>query len=310
MIKKGRKLGLVFPSKLYSNGDWWHHSALTPQPMLMSDTEVRIYCGMRDANGVSRIGYVDMELYEKLSIRTVSERPCLEIGRAGCFDDNGMLPCDVVRVGKDIYLFYVGFQLVRRAKFLAFTGLAISSDNGETFNRVQETPIMDRGPFQTTIGAVHTAIYENGLWKLWFAQGDSWETISGEPYPRYRICYTETKDLLNIGKDYAVCIEPTLPVYRIGRPKVYLQEDGSLLMIATQGDIGGEYYAVQYGSRDGISWNILNEGEPVIQKSAAGWDSLHTAYPTVIRNSYGEYVFYNGNYMGRDGFGATIRKNI
>lgn len=29
----------------------------------------------------------------------MSRKPCLDIGKPGCFDDNGVVPCAITRVG-------------------------------------------------------------------------------------------------------------------------------------------------------------------------------------------------------------------
>src|SRR3546814_3478575 len=77
-----------------------------------------------------------------------------------------MILGDVVDGPGGLHMFYVGFQRVARAKFLAFTGLAVSTDGGDHFRRVQGTPILDRAPGRSTIGAVHSAIHEDGRWRL------------------------------------------------------------------------------------------------------------------------------------------------
>ncbi|KFA30629.1 hypothetical protein KWS_0115915, partial [Xanthomonas vasicola pv. musacearum NCPPB 4384] len=164
-----------------------HHAALTPTPHRLSAQVLRVYAGFRDAQGVSRIGYVDVRADAPTQIVGVSKQPVLDIGRDGCFDDNGMILGDVVAGPDGLYMFYVGFQRVAKAKFLAFTGLAVSCDGGESFQRRQETPLLDRAPGRSTIAAVHSARYEEGRWRLWYAVGDDWETIGGQPYPRYHI---------------------------------------------------------------------------------------------------------------------------
>ena len=37
--------------------------------------------------------------------------------------------------------------------------------------------------------------------------------------------------------------------------------------------------------------------------SGKGWDSEMTCYPWVLELNGKTYLFYSGNYMGRDGFG-------
>src|SRR5579859_1578496 len=190
-----RKQGLVFDTARQGVGGWMRHSALTPTPWRLDESTIRVYAGFRDDEGVSRIGYVDVLASDPSVILRVSNEPALDVGRAGCFDDNGMILGDIVDSPAGLHLFYVGFQRVARAKFLAFTGLAISTDGGESFVRVQETPILDRAPGRSTIGAVHSAMFDGTQWRLWYAVADDWELIGGQPFPRYHIRCVTTRDL-------------------------------------------------------------------------------------------------------------------
>ena len=53
--------------------------------------------------------------------------------------------------------------LAKKVKFLAFSGLAISSDL-EMFNRVSDVPILDRTDLGLFINAIHSVVaVENGL---------------------------------------------------------------------------------------------------------------------------------------------------
>src|SRR6185437_9982518 len=135
------KQGLVFDTARQGVGGWMRHSALTPTPYRLDDE-------------LSRIGYVDVRADDPAAVVRVSAEPVLDIGRAGCFDDNGMILGDLVDAPGGLHLFYVGFQRVARAKFLAFSGLAVSRDGGNCFRRVQETPILDRAPGRSSIAAV------------------------------------------------------------------------------------------------------------------------------------------------------------
>lgn len=299
-----RKLGLVYEATRYPQ-PWVSNSALTPTPMRHPDGHIRVFAGFRDAEGISRIGYVDVDAQNPTQVLRVSSKPALDIGRPGCFDDNGVIMGDVAWKGSDLYLFYVGFQRVMKAKFLAFTGVAVSKDAGETFVRLSEAPILDRAPLQTTIGAVHTAWHEDGRWRLWFARGDGWEPIAGVDYPRYEICYMEGADLLALPRSGQLCIPPTRPEYRIGRPRVY-RRDGQYVMYYTKGTVGGDYFPGVAVSHDGLHWHRQDD-KFELHLSTSGWDARHLCYPAWLTVDGREYVFYNGNDMGKDGFGVAVK---
>ena len=297
------KRGLVFDVARDGVGGWMQHAALTPTPYRLSAQVLRVYAGFRDAQGVSRIGYVDVRADAPTQIVSVSKQPVLDLGRDGCFDDNGMILGDVVAGPDGLYMFYVGFQRVAKAKFLAFTGLAVSRDGGESFQRRQETPLLDRAPGRSTIAAVHSARYEDGRWRLWYAVGDDWETIGGQPYPRYHIRYAETDDLRSIPSDDVVCLRPRDDEYRIGRPRVYRLGD-RYLMYFTRGDTHGGYFPGIAFSGDGMQWE-RDDSQLGLQLSEYGWDAQTLCYPALIQQHDRVLMFYNGNAMGRDGFGLA-----
>jgi predicted GH43/DUF377 family glycosyl hydrolase len=297
------KKGLVFETARHGVGGWMRHSALTPTPYRLDDDLIRVYAGFRDDDGVSRIGYVDVRADDPATIVRVSAEPVLDIGRGGCFDDNGMILGDAVDGPGGLHLFYVGFQRVAKAKFLAFTGLAISTDGGDHFRRMQETPILDRAPGRSTIGAIHTAIHEDGRWRLWYAVGDDWEIIGGQPFPRYHIRYAETDDLRAMPHEDKVCLLPRGSEYRIGRPRVY-RLGGKYVMYFTRGNRGGEYFPGVAYSDDGIQWE-RRDAALGLALSDSGWDSRVICYPALIRQRDKLLMFYNGNDMGVDGFGVA-----
>jgi hypothetical protein len=304
-----QKHGLVYQAEQYANLHWRANSALTPQPFRLDEKTIRVFCGFRDQQGVSRIGFVDVDGREPQKVIRVSDSPVLDVGRDGCFDDNGLIMGDVVRAGDEVYLFYVGFQLIKKAKFMAFSGVAVSHDNAATFTKLSESPIIDRAPEQAFIGAIHTARYENGIWRLWFAQGDGWQLIDGVPYPQYHIRYVEAENLLDIPRLSKECVRCNFPDYRIGRPKVYRRADGQYIMLATKGAVDGKYFPEVFVSSDGIEWRWCEEGLG-IDLSQTGWDSETLCYPALISGDDRTWMFYNGNRMGYSGFGLASTTDL
>ncbi|MCL1123895.1 hypothetical protein [Shewanella surugensis] len=298
------KLGFIDTDEIAF--DWASNSALTPTPFLLDDMTIRVYSGMRDEEGISRIGYVDLSIDDPTKVINYSQKPCLDIGFDGGFDDNGIILGDIIRSENELWMYYVGFQLVKKAKFLAFSGLAISKDRGETFSRTQNTPILDRSDNGLTINAIHTVIKENGIYRCWYAAGDSWQNIGGVDYPKYNIHYTESSDGVTFNKDRVdiLCIDNENEEYRIGRPSVYKIKDGYLMFYTKGTKTGKDYYPGVAYSQDGIKWERKDDdfGLPL---SYDGFDSIHLCYPRLLAVGNKVYCFYNGNNMGRHGFGVA-----
>ena len=280
---------------------WAQHTALTPTPILLDEETIRVYAGFRDEFGVSRIGFVDLESNSPNIIKRVSTHPALDIGGNGAFDDNGVILGDVIRVNNEIRMYYVGFQLVSKVKFLAFSGLAISKDGGDTFERYSHAPIMDRANESLFIRAVHSIVKIGNKFHIWYASGNEWEIINNTPYPQYRIRHAISDDGLNIDAEGEICVDVEGLEYRIGRPRVF-QLNNKFFMHYTRGTTDGQYLAGLAESIDGIHWNRI-DSELGITLSESGWDSRHLCYPALLEVRGKIYMFYNGNDMGKEGFG-------
>lgn len=294
-----KKLGLIFDNKNLPS--WASHSALTPTPIQLNEDIIRVYAGFRDSEGVSRIGFVDLDADHPHKIIKVSKKPALDIGRNGCFDDNGVILGDVCHRDGQFFMYYVGFQLVKKAKFLAFTGLAISED-GESFVRYSETPIMDRiNGGGALIRAIHSIRKEKEGWRAWYAMGESWQTIHDKQYPKYDIWTIESKNGIDFFGKGTQCITCEGEEYRIGRPSVY-QIENQYIMLYTKGSIDGQDYFPGIAlSSDGIHWQRTDD-RLGIQLGPQDYDSQHLCYPRLLKSNQKYYAFYNGNHMGHEGF--------
>jgi hypothetical protein len=299
---KWEKRGLIYAPD--GATAWSQHTAMTPVPIQLTEQVIRVYAGFRDQGGVSRIGYVDVDADEPSRILAVSKEPVLDVGIPGAFDDNGVILGDVVKVDSFLYLFYVGFQLVEKVKFLAFSGLAMSDDGGNSFRRVSQAPVMDRADEGLYIRAIHTAIKDNSGWRVWYATGSEWILIDNKPYPNYHIRYVESKDGLSFPREGAVCVRHQGNEYRIGRPRVY--KFGELYrMFYTKGTLDRQYLIGYAESSDGVNWKRMDESVG-IGLSSSGWDSQTICYPSLLKHRATTYMFHNGNDMGRSGFGYAV----
>lgn len=306
-MMKWEKKGLVYTPPC--DGSWRDNSALTPTAIQLTDSVIRVYASFRSKDGIGRIGYVDVDSNNPSHVIGISSSPVLDVGEPGMFDDNGVILGDVIKVKDKLYMYYVGFQLVNKVKFLAYTGLAVSDLYGEKFERVSCSPILDRHDEGKYIRAVHSVLFEDGQFKVWYAVGNGWEKINGVDYPRYDINYTVSKDGYNFEPGVKVITNNKGNAeYRIGRPRVY-KDNGAYIMNFTYGTTDGRYTAGQAISDDGINWKRCDELIG-INLSEAGWDSIHLSYPSILTNKKGKiYMFYNGNNMGKDGFGFAERLN-
>jgi len=282
--------------------EWEKDTFMTPHAMKLVPNQIRIWGGVRDSEGISRIKYIDVDEDNPQTVLKVSNKLSLETGNKGTFDDNGMILGDIIPVNGKLYMYYVGFQHVQKVKFYAFSGLAISEDNGENFTRYSEVPIMDRTKSGRFGRCIHTVLYDEGIFKCWYAIINDWKIINSIPYPIYDIWYTTSDDGIHFPlKDEVCCVTTRNDEYRIGRPKVY-KTDSGYEMIYTRDTLSKEYIAGYAVSKDGIKWE-RRDSDFVLNKSVAGWDKDMVCYPVKYKTKNKTYLFYNGNGMGKTGVG-------
>ncbi len=293
------KKGLIYCPDSTTN--WMNNSVLTPQPFLLNAETIRLYASFRDKEGIGRIGFLDLDAKNPKKILKISKNPVLDIGAPGQFNDNGIILGDVLRVNNLIYMYYVAFQHVQKVKFYAFSGLAISNDNGDTFQHYSRVPVMDRTEEGIFGRCIHTVIKDLDKFRVWYSVIYAWTYINNMPYPTYDIKYIESSDGIHFGDAGVQCLKCNENEYRIGRPKVRLLDD-RYEMRYTSDTYSREYIAGFAESFDGINW-IRKDELSGLTKSKSGFDSEIACYPVVLETKYGTYMFYDGNGMGKTGFG-------
>lgn len=303
------KLGRVYCPD--GTSDWAKIGFMTPVPLQVSQDVIRVFGGLRDAGGISRIGWIDVARDDPTRVLDVAETPCLDLGAPGMFDDNGVILGDLIAMPNGrLRMYYVGFQLVQKAKFLAYTGVAESKDGGHSFTRLQPTPVLDRAPNALFINALHSIAAIDGGYRAWISCGTHWQHIAGKDYPQYN-CWTLTSpDGIRFDMTTAT---PTLDVrgdeYRIGRPRANRLPDGSWEMRVSTDTLSKQYACHLARSDDGVTWDRSDHVE--LPRGGAGdWDGDMTCYPARIDTDHGEsYLFFNGNNMGETGVGVAVLRD-
>ena len=157
---------------------------------------------------VGRIGYVDVSARDPRQVVAVSRWPVLDIGAPGCFDDHGVTPMTVVKVGGELRLYYTGWQLSSTVRYYLLAGLAVSRDGGELFSRTSQVPLLERSDSELTVRtATHVALHA-GIWKMRYIAGSSTIVVDGKQVPTYDMRYLESVDGLKWGDRGRVVMAP------------------------------------------------------------------------------------------------------
>ena len=303
-----KKLGLVYGPD--GSSDWAKSHAIAPTPIAINETVIRVFVTFLDALGVGRPGYVDVAANDPTQVLKVSPNPLLDIGEPGTFDENGVLACSIVVSPSGAwYMYYVGFELGMKMRYRMLTGLAVSRDYGESFERASQVPILERTDKEPFFRCAPFCSIEGRRYRLWYVGGGAWTTVAGKSVPIYDIRYAESKDGIRWPPKGALQIGVSnCDEHGFGRPYVIPREGGGYRMFYSvrRRSVGG--YRLGYAeSDDGFQWNRMDE-ELNLGVSAAGFDSDAIMYAAPFYVAGQLYLFYNGNDFGKDGFAVAIQQ--
>ena len=299
-----KKLGRIYTPD--GTLPWAKKYGYPPTPLLMDNGVLRLYVAFCDDTTVGRVGFVDVDAADPTRVLNVSATPVLDIGAPGAFDENGVLPTSVIRVGDEIYMYYVGYQLGYKVRYFQFEGLAISTDGGLSFSRYSQVPVLDRTDREMLNRTSAFVMQDQGIFRMWYVGGSEWVTVNGKLLPTYNMRYLESPDGKNWGPEGKVCIELQRPdEYALGRPWVLKEADRHRMFYSIRSRAKGYRLGYAESVDGGHTWQRMDDNIG-IDVSPSGWDSEMIEYPSIYRYEDRTYLLYNGNNCGETGFGCAL----
>lgn len=290
---------------------WMAHHACVPVPDLLDNGRLRIYFGPRDAEGRTRVTFIEVDPENPSTVHYVHDRPVLDLGRLGTFDDSGAMPASLVHHGSEQYLYYIGWNRGVTVPYRNSVGLAISRDGGLTFERAFEGPVVDRTRDEPYFTASPFVLKEEDRWRMWYASATGWLEVEGHPEPLYHIKYAESPDGVQWRRDNVTCIAPAHPEEANARPWVMRDGDRYRMWFCYRGSRGyrddpRESYRIGYAeSTDGLEWE-RDDAAAGIDISDDGFDDVMLTYPSVYVHRGVPHLLYNGNGFGLTGIGHAV----
>lgn len=294
-----------------ANGAAWMASHAQIPTVLDLGERLRVFFSSRPEPGMSMTGWADLDARDPSKVLAVSQAPITPLGQRGCFDDSGVMPASVHRVGDEIWLYTIGWQRGVAVPYINAIGLLVSRDGGETFERPFPGPVLDRTPHEPYSSMSPCVVRRDGVWHMWYGSGVDWIDVEGKVEPIYLIKYATSADGLAWERPNILCVPGLTPFEANTRPTVVDDGDGFRMWFSFRGSFdfrgGSGAYRTGYAeSSDGKTW-IRNDALAGIAPGGAGaWDSDMVAYPHVVDTNYGKYLFYNGNGFGAAGFGYAV----
>jgi len=314
------KKGLVYcpTAKL----DWSvSHAQVPVADYLIEKNVIKVYFSTRDNFGRSRPGYVILDADDPSKILEVSSLPILDLGNLGTFDDCGVMPSWIVnRLNGEKWLYYIGWNVRNTIPYHNAVGLAISTDEGATFNRFSEGPLWERDYTEPHYSGTSCVIFDKGVWKNWYLSCTNWRIINGRAEPRYHIKYAESEDGISWKRAGTIAID-YIDDNEAGIVKASVIIENGIYKMWYSYRSFVEYrtspkasYRIGYAeSTNGIDWERNDENKDLtlsVSNKTEDWDSLMVEYPHIIDVKGKRLMFYNGNGFGKSGFGYAERELI
>lgn len=227
-----------------------------------------------------------------------SAGPVLEPGKLGEFDGAAVfMPC-VIEAGGELRMYYAAHARGSFPSHESSTGLAISKDGGETWEKA--------GQILTATGSDSDGVGTHCVYR----DGDRWVMIythiEGRVRPggmRYFLCFATSSDGIHWERPAG-----NLALDHDGgtsaRPSVWIQPGGVRVMLYThhaRAGRGPNAYRIRIAtSKDGLHFEDRGQWLDV---AGHGWESQMVCYPWAIPSR--GVVIYTGNEFGRGGLGVA-----
>lgn len=306
------KQGLIYNSD--GCFDWNKSHAQVPTAIQIDSKHLRIFYAARNEENISQISFIDVDPDNPKRILYVHDKPILEKGSPGTFDDCGVMPSWAVFNNGKLYLYYIGWNVRNTVPYYNSVGLAIS-DDGINFEKFSPGPLWDRDYTEPYFSASTCVLFHNKVWKNWYLSCTEYRSMGGTMEPRYHIKYAESTNGIEWVRNGVIAIDyKSNDEAGIVKASVIFEDDLFKMWYSYRNFTGyrtdkNNSYKIGYAeSPDGKMW-MRKDDMAGIELSEDGWDSQMLAYPHVIDCGKSRYLFYNGNSFGKTGFGyCEIRR--
>lgn len=294
---------------------WSRTHAQSPRALALGDDLVRIVFSTRDESGRTRPGAIDVSASSPCEVLSIAQKPLLELGSPGEFDDRGVMPACFLRHDGKIYLFYTGWNTSETVPYRLSIGLACSIDGGNSFEKIGPGPIMDRSLHEPLSCSQPYVIRRGKGFRMYYLSIFKWAEVNGRLESYYNLRYVDSDTIDHwqpLGKIAVDCDDDFTQAIAV--PTVWREADLYRMVYCFRGDSGfrndrSSSYRLGYAvSTDGDQWR-RHDSDIGLVRSDSGWDAGMQAYPDYFQHPKGDLLFYSGNGFGKEGFGFARRRS-
>ena len=239
---------------------------------------------------------------EQKKVTYNSKKPLIELGKIGNFDDSLALVTSVVKSGKKLFLYYVGWTRPKNTRFFPSIGLAILYINKKRIVKLPY-PIRSREEKEALGCASPCVIKEKEKFKMWYASIRKWINQKKGTFPIYNLSYSESRNGINWNTK-KINILNSSNLETISRPFVIKYKKIYHMWYCVK-KFNSNFKIGYAFSKNGINWKKKNNYQNIPKSS---WNSKMSCYPSVFKYKGKFFMLLNGNNYGKKGIGLLELK--
>ena len=309
-----RKLGLIFDFETSDFAGEFVGYAQSPQALVFKDrVRFNFSTRQRSENGkfVSIIQYIEMDKnFETILNR--SHGTVIQLGKLGTFDEHGIFPFSVFRHNGEVWGYSNGWNRRKSVSVDTAIGLAISRDDGRTFQKIGDGPILGPSLHEPFLVCDPFVRVFNREFHMWYIYGTGWRVASlgQDPERTYVIAHATSADGINWVREGRSIISQTHSDECQALPTVIQLDTRYHMLFCYRNTFDfrtnpANSYRIGYAWSDDL-WNWTRDDASVgIMPTDGAWDSDMMCYPHLFTSKDKTYLAYNGNEFGRNGFGLA-----
>ncbi len=240
----------------------------------------------------------------------------LPLGELGCFDEHGIFPFHVTRIDEQILGYTSGWSRRHSVPVDTAIGLSISNDDGITFTRHGQGPVLAASPNEPFLVGDPFVKKIDGQFHMWYIFGTQWNISEPNLVPDriYKIGHAISPDGITWNRNHegAQIINDVLGTDECQAYPTVTQIGTGYWMVFCYRHANDFRTNIERGYRLGAAysedlehWHRADDKLTFTGGDDDTWDLNMMCYPNLAQNEHGTWLLYNGNAFGRDGFGVA-----
>lgn len=267
----------------------------------------RIYYSQR-IDGKSVPYYIDVDPANPSNTLRKSDKQLLQLGELGRFDWAGIMPCQVINVGSQKYMYYIGWSVRKDVPYHNTLGLAVSEDNGQSWEKFSQGPILATSHKEPGFIGSSCVVHAQNVYYMYYVSCREWVVVEGHPEPIYDIKIATSTNAIDWEPLNKTAISLESEDGGISKPSIVYLNNQYHMWYSVRGKsdyrTNAKYsYRIRHAvSNDLVNWKKTNQYGLDVNASSE-WERIMVEYPDVFMYNNRLHMFYNGDGFGRTGIG-------